>query len=53
MVASTPMMLTLLIMELANLLFPGFGFLLVVILAAFFSYAVFALKSESRRMVNI
>ncbi|RUR10664.1 DUF1189 family protein [Legionella sp. km772] len=53
MVATTPMMLTLLIMELANLLFPGFGFLLVVILAAYFSFAVFAFKSESRRMVNL
>ncbi len=53
MVASTPMMLLLLIMLLDNLTFPGFGFLLVVVLATYFSFAVYSLKSESRRMVNV
>lgn len=53
MVASTPMMFVLLLMELADLIFPGFGYLLVVILAVYFSYAVFAFRSESRRMVNL
>ncbi len=53
MVAVTPMMFTLLIMELAKFLFPGFGFLLVIVLIAYYSFAVFSFISESKRMVNI
>ena len=53
MIASTPMMVTLLVMEMLNGIFRGFGYLLVVILAAYFSFAVFAFKSESKRMVNL
>lgn len=53
MIAATPMMLTLLIMELANLVFPGFGFLLAVILSLYFSFAVYSFRSESNQMVNL
>lgn len=53
MVATTPMMLTLLILELGKFLFPGFGFLLVAVLAVYFSYAIYSFKSESTRMANV
>lgn len=52
-VAATPMMLVLLCLELLKYLFPGFGFILTGILTLYFSFAVFSLKSESGRMVNI
>lgn len=53
MVASTPMMLVLLILLITKVMFPGYGFLLMVILATYFSFAVYSLKSESRRVVNV
>ena len=50
-VAATPMMLVLLFMLLFSLTFPGFGFLLIAILALFFTFAVYSLRSESNRLV--
>lgn len=53
MVSSTPMMLVLLGLLLFNHTFPGFGFLLIAVLATYFCFAVFSLKSESKRLVNV
>jgi hypothetical protein len=53
MVSSTPMMLVLLGLLLFNHTFPGFGFLLIAVLATYFSFAVLSLKSESKRLVNV
>jgi hypothetical protein len=53
MVSSTPMMLVLLGLLLFNNTFPGFGFLLMVVLATYFCFAVYSLKSESKRLVNV
>jgi hypothetical protein len=53
MVSVTPMMLVLLGIVLFDFTFPGFGFLLLVVLAVYFCFAVYSLKSESKRMVNL
>ena len=53
MVAATPMMLVLLGILLFNFMFPGYGFLLIVVLSLYFSFGISCLKSESKRMVNV
>jgi hypothetical protein len=53
MVATTPMMLVLLGILISNVMFPGYGFLLMVVLSVYFSLAVYSLKSESKRVVNV
>lgn len=53
MVSATPMMLVLLGLLLFRYTFPGYGFVLVAILAVFFSFAAFSLKSESNQLVNL
>jgi hypothetical protein len=52
-VGTTPMMLVLLILLLGNLTFIGFGYLLVTLVAIYFSFAVYSLKSESKRLVFV
>lgn len=53
MVSSTPMMLVLLGLLILNDTFPGFGFILIAVLAVYFSFSVWSLKSESMQMVNL
>ena len=52
-VATTPMLLVLLSMLTIEAMFPGFGFILLVILALYFSFAVYSLKAESTRMAAL
>lgn len=52
MVASTPVMLVLMGLLLFHKVFPGYGFYLVALLAMYFSFGVYSLKSESMRMVK-
>jgi len=51
MVAVTPMLLVLMILLTVNVMFPGFGFILMALLAAYFSFAISAVKSDSRKVV--
>lgn len=53
MVATTPMLLVLLLMLSMDAMFPGFGFILMVIIALYFSFAVYSLKAESNKMVTL
>ncbi len=52
-VAVSPAMWLLLGLLLFNLTFPGYGFLLVGVLALYFSFATYSLKSESRQLVRL
>lgn len=52
MVSATPMLLILIIFLTLNMIFPGFGFILLMILAAYFSFAIYSLRSESMQMVS-
>ncbi|CEG57160.1 conserved membrane protein of unknown function [Legionella fallonii LLAP-10] len=52
MVATTPMLLALILILTADAIFPGFGFILVIIIAIYFSLGVSSLKAESKRMVR-
>lgn len=51
MVATTPLLLVLMIVLTVNAIFPGFGFILMALMAFYFSLAVMSLKAESKRMV--
>jgi 4-amino-4-deoxy-L-arabinose transferase-like glycosyltransferase len=51
-VAATPMMVLLFFMLAFNLTFPGYGFMLLAVLAVYFSLGVVALKSESNHLVR-
>lgn len=52
MMATTPMLLALILILTADAIFPGFGFILVGVVAIYFSLGVSALKAESKRMVR-
>lgn len=52
MMATTPMLLALILILTVDAIFPGFGFILVGIVAIYFSLGVSALKAESKRMVR-
>lgn len=52
MVASTPMVSVLILFLTFNLIFPGFGFILLALLVVYFSFAIYSLRSESLRMVS-
>lgn len=52
MVASTPMQTVLIIFLTLNLIFPGFGFILLILLVAYYSFAIYSLRAESRHLVN-
>jgi hypothetical protein len=51
-VATTPMLLVLMLMLTINKLFPGFGFILMAILTTYFCLAIYSLRAESRQMVS-
>ncbi|KTD19302.1 Protein of uncharacterised function (DUF1189) [Legionella lansingensis] len=51
MVAATPQIVVLLLGLTFNLLFPGFGLLLLVLLFGYFCFAVISLKRESQKLV--
>ncbi len=51
MVSSTPMLSLLIIFLTLNIIFPGFGFVLLILLSGYFSFAIYSLKSESLQMV--
>lgn len=50
-VAGTPMLLLLLIMFTLNSIFPGSGFILFALLIAYYSFALYSLRAESRRVM--
>jgi hypothetical protein len=52
MVASTPMQTALIIFLSLNLIFPGFGFILLLLIVAYYCFAIYSLRAESRHMVN-
>lgn len=52
-VAGTPMLLLLLIMLTLNSIFQGSGFILFALLIAYYSFALHALRAESRRLANL
>lgn len=52
-VAATPMVLLVMIFLTCNWLFAGFGFILMVLLTAYYSYALYALRSESKHMAKL
>lgn len=52
MVASTPMLSILILFLTFNLIFPGFGFILLILLCGYFSFAIYSLRSESLQMVS-
>lgn len=49
-VSSTPMLLALIMMLTFNIIFPGLGFILLAILTAYYSFAIYSLKAQSQRM---
>ncbi|HAT9634899.1 TPA: DUF1189 domain-containing protein [Legionella pneumophila subsp. pneumophila] len=51
MVASTPMLVVLVTMLSLHFIFPGFGVILLILLAAYYSYGIYGLRDESRKMV--
>lgn len=53
MVAATPMMLVFLFSLLFSVFFMGLGFIGISVLAFYFCFGVYALKSESKRMVRV
>jgi hypothetical protein len=53
MVSSTPQMLVLLLALTANVLFSGFGLILIVLLVGYFCFAVISLKRESQKLVHM
>lgn len=52
MVASTPMQVGLIIFLTLNLMFPGFGFILLFLLVAYFCFAIYSLRAESKHLVS-
>ncbi|MCL5272349.1 MAG: DUF1189 family protein, partial [Gammaproteobacteria bacterium] len=52
MVASTPMVSVLILFLTFNLIFPGFGFILLALLIVYYSFAIYSLRSESLQMVS-
>lgn len=52
MVAATPMLLLLIMMLTLNIMFHGLGIILLAVLTAYFSFALYSLRSESRQVVN-
>lgn len=52
MVASTPMQVGLIIFLTLNLMFPGFGFILLFLLVTYFCFAIYSLRAESRHLVS-
>ncbi|BCA95732.1 hypothetical protein TUM19329_20930 [Legionella antarctica] len=51
MVATTPMLLVLIMMLTFDAMFPGLGFVILVIMALYFGFAIYSLKAESNKMV--
>ncbi|KTD16997.1 DUF1189 family protein [Legionella jordanis] len=51
MVSSTPQLLLLLLALAANVLFPGFGALLIIIFIGYYLFAMYSLKRESQKLV--
>lgn len=51
-VACTPMLLLLLVLIAMNLIFIGLGAVLFFLLTGYYCFALYALRSESRRLVN-
>ncbi|WP_115708731.1 DUF1189 family protein [Legionella sainthelensi] len=51
-VAATPMLIALILLLTFNYLFPGSGFILLFLLVGYFSYALFALRGESKKVVR-
>ncbi|WP_298622569.1 DUF1189 family protein [uncultured Legionella sp.] len=52
MVSSTPMLAILMLFLTLNLIFPGFGFILLIVLAGYYSFAIYSLRSESLQVVS-
>ncbi|MCL9683689.1 DUF1189 family protein [Legionella maioricensis] len=52
-VATTPMLLVLMSLLTLDAIFPGLGFILLVLITLYFSFAVYSLKAESTRMANL
>lgn len=52
-VSGTPMLLLLFIMLTFNSIFQGLGVILFLLLIAYYSYALYALRAESRRIVKV
>ena len=50
-VATTPMLFALITMLTLNSIFPGFGFILIAIMAVYFSFALYSFRAESRQVV--
>lgn len=51
-VAATPMLIALILLLTSNYIFPGSGFILLFLLIGYFSYALFALRAESKKVVR-
>ena len=51
-VATTPMLFLLIMMLTIDKVFPGLGFILLALLAAYFSFAIYSLRAESRQVVS-
>lgn len=49
-VAATPMLIALILLLTSNYIFPGSGFILLFLLIGYFSYALFALRAESKKL---
>ncbi len=52
-VASTPMLCFLFILLIFNFLFPGSGFILSALLVIYYSFSLYSLRAESRRMARV
>ncbi len=52
-VASTPMLLVLFILLIFNFLFPGSGFILSALLVIYYSFSLYSLRAESRRVARL
>ena len=52
-VASTPMLLLLFILLILNSLFPGSGFILSALLVIYYSFSLYSLRAESRRVARL
>lgn len=52
-VAGTPMLLLLLILLTLNSIFQGSGFILLALLIVYYSFALYSLRSESRRIAKV
>jgi hypothetical protein len=51
-VATTPMLFLLIFTLTIDYIFPGLGFILLALIVFYFSFAIFSLRAESRRLVS-